>query len=47
MALPIGKLVHDEFEILVEELRVEPLEIGIGRIALLHHLDEAVAQRLT
>src|SRR6185437_16040794 len=46
MALPIGKLVQSELEILVDELGIEALKVGIGFIAGLHHLYEAVAQLL-
>ena len=36
--------MQGELEILVDELRVEPLEIGVGRVACLHHADKSVAQ---
>jgi hypothetical protein len=44
---PIRKLVQDELKTLVNEKRIEALEIGIGRIGPLHHADKSVAKLFT
>ena len=44
MVPPVRELMHREFEILIDKLRINALEIGIGPVARLHHADEAVAQ---
>ena len=38
--------MHRVFEATIHILRVEPMEISIGDVAGLHHLDETVAQFL-
>src|SRR5262249_1926793 len=44
MAPPIREAIEHHIESSVNEERVETLEIGVGRIGLLHHLYEAVAE---
>src|SRR5262245_7623412 len=44
MAVPVREMMQGEPEILINELSVQPLKIGICRIALLRHLDEPLTK---